>query len=102
MQYYEFEFDELRVIPGADVFAYGKATIEYEIEPDDAYTGYRGGICWSVEGITLYGPGTLGDVVLAEDHPLYDLICKALRDNEHRVAGEIEEDINSDMRDEDD
>ena len=102
MQQYEYEFEELRIIPGVDVLAYGKATLEYEVEPDDAYTGYRGGICWDVIGITLYGSSTKsGDMVLPEDHPVYDLICKALREKEYRINEELEEEVNSDMRDED-
>ena len=100
MQYYEYEFEELRIIPGVDVLAFGKATIEYEVEPDDAYTGYRGGICWDVDSITLYGSSTKhGDMILAKDHPVYDLICKALREKEYRLVEELENEISTDMRD---
>ena len=100
MQQYEYEFEELRIIPGVDVLAFGKATLEYEVEPDDAYTGYRGGVAWSVESIILYGSSTKsGDFYVPKDHFLYETICQALREHEYRINEKLEDDYNSDMRD---
>lgn len=97
---YRYEFEELRVVPGVDVLAFGYADLEYEVEPSDAYTGYRGGVSFGVDSITLYGSSTKsGDFDVPKDHPLFDLICKAIQAEDYRIGQAIEDEINDDMRD---
>lgn len=102
MSSYRYEFEELRLIKNMDVYAFGFAELSYSFEPGDAYTGYRGGIEWYVDSITIYSTSPkAGNLDLPKDHPLYDLIFEALREEEYRIIEKLEDDYNSDFNDED-
>ena len=78
--HFDYEFDDLRIWPGVDVFANGKAAISYEWESADHSTGYRGGPT-DVEVGSVY-LGTYSD---ADAGMIFDAITKALENSESVV-----------------
>ena len=79
-----YEFEELQPFPGQAVYVTGSADISYEIEPDDAYTGYRGGPIYWISRISLASTQKgVGDLNLDTSHPLYELIENQLKGSEY-------------------
>lgn len=88
-----YEFEELQLVPNYECYVWGEADIVYEIEPADAYTGYRGGFSYAVVGITLYAdkkdqPG----LDLDANSELFTLVDAALHKDPHEmlIVNEIE------------
>ena len=102
MSHIVYEFEELEVLENIHLLAAGKAEISYEVEPGDAYSGYLGGISFSVESIELFS--TTKDkpnLALTEGSFLFDEIETALRHSPHeyRIVEACAEDANSDFND---
>ena len=94
---FTFIFSGMEILPGYDVYASGEADITYRIkraEPDV-------GIMWKhidmeILSVTLDAtPIDAPNLNLSQDHPLYDVIVAALKNNDDvlRACVEDNEDV---------
>lgn len=84
----EYEFEELEPIKGAALYAYGRATIDWEYEPGDPSVCYGAGYGYDIDDIYLDG-----DVKLDKNSELYKQICERLHSNDYidNVINSIQE-----------
>ena len=82
-----FELDQFQPWPELAVYVYGVATLSYEIDPGDAYSGCPRGVTYpTVESITI-------EAHLAKDapqtidkgHPLFAPICYILEQTDYAI-----------------
>ena len=87
MRVMEFDLDEFKPWPALSVYVYGVATLSYEIEPGDAYSGCPRGVTYpTVETLTIYGDSTKDDAqAIDEYHPLYKPICHILEQTDYAI-----------------
>jgi len=87
MRTMEFDLDEFRPWPQLAVYVYGKATLSYEVDPGDAYSGCPGGVTYpTVESLFIYSDLAIDEPVQITDaHPLYKPICYILEQTDYTI-----------------
>ena len=88
-------FEELRLIPGHALVAYGHSDIFWEYEPDDPSVGYRGGYSYTVEDIYIESDDpTAASKPICPTSELFKMIDEALHrsDWEDYIIDKIRED----------
>lgn len=82
-----YQLDEFRPLPRHELFVYGHALIEYDMEPPDRSVGYRGGPAInSVVYVVIDSDEDDGDALTLTDGALFHLIAGALCVSEHVIA----------------
>ena len=96
------EFEELRLIPGYGITAYGEADIIWEYEAPDAECGYRGGYSYHIEDIHIASDDPVGAPMTVKDSGLFAMFEKALHasDWEQYIIDEIIKDRENSFCDE--
>lgn len=90
---YEYEFEELTPIKGVQLYAHGRATLEWEYEPGDPSVCYGAGYGYDVDDIYLNGDKPGEGLHLDKKSELYKQIVDRLhsRDYVDSIINELEE-----------
>lgn len=88
-----YYFDELKIMPGLDIWCYGYAEISGTYEPPDRDVGIMSGwFEWEVESISLQNTNDPGNTPIDPSHPIYKMIVDALhRDCDEYINEELSE-----------
>jgi hypothetical protein len=86
MRTIDFDLDEFKPWPALSVYVYGVATLSYEIEPGDAYSGYPRGVTYpTVESLYIASDTIDEPVQITDAHPLYKPICYILEQTDYAI-----------------
>ena len=84
MRTIDFDLDEFKPWPALSVYVYGVATLSYEIEPGDAYSGCPRGVTYpTVEKLTILAINE--PIEITDAHPLYKPICYILEQTDYAI-----------------
>ena len=88
------EFEELRLIPGHALVAYGEADIFWEYDLPDPSVGYKGGYSYKVEDVRIASDDPIGEAQTVTSKELFEMIDTALHrsDWEDYIIDQIRED----------
>ena len=86
MRVMDFDLDEFKPWPALSVYVYGVATLSYEIEPGDAYSGCPRGVTYpTVESLYIHSDTIDEPVQITDAHPLYKPICYILEQTDYAI-----------------
>lgn len=94
MAHITYEFEELELIPGLDVWAFGYAEISGTAQGPEPDVGIMGGYYeWEVDAIYLCNRTEKGHTKLDPKHSIYELIETALHsdDYDQRISDQLAE-----------